>query len=344
MAVVRPNAIERLLKQNDKAIRAFLVYGTDPGAVHQCANRIVQAVAGSSNDPFNVAQLSEDQLRDDPGLLADEAQSISMFGGQRVVWLRDAGSQAQKALLSYMEHATGDAVVLCQCGNLAKSSAVRKHFEASKTAAAVPCYPDTAKEVHELITEILAQNNLSIDMDARSVLVTLLGDDRALSVAELDKLALYCHGRASVTVDDILAVCGDASGLSIDGLIDAVLEGYADQALQDYAALMQQTGNPVPILTGLTRHISTLESLRSHVDAGRSADSVVKTARPPVFFKRQAAVTRQLGLWGGSELKRARQAIFQATLKTRQHPALQSEICERCLLSLARNAQAARLH
>jgi DNA polymerase-3 subunit delta len=343
MAVVKPNAIERLVSQPNLATRAFLVFGTDPGAVHDCAARIVTAAAGSTIDPFNVVHLGEEQLKADPALLADEAQAISMFGGQRVLWLRDVGPSSQKALLGYLEQALGDAIIVCECGNLTKSSALRKHFEDSKSAAAVPCYPDTGKDLHDLINRTLASHDLSIDMDVRALLITLLGEDRGVSIAELKKLALYCHGNKTVTVDDILAVCGDASALSIDGLVDAVFEGYADQALQDYAALIQQMTNPAPILSGLGRHISTLEGLRLQVEAGISADSAVRSARPPIFFKRQTPIARQLTLWKSADLKRARKSVFQATQKTRELPGLQIELCERCLLSLARSAQSARL-
>ena len=341
MGIIKSNAVDRFLAARDPKIRAFLVHGSDTGAVHDCASRIVASVTSSADDPFGVTQLGEDILKDDPGRLADEAQAISMFGGQRVVWLRDSGAASQRALARYVEDPLGDAIVVAEAGNLTKAAATRKLFEASKVASAIPCYADSAEDLHNLVSAMLATHKLKIDIDARNALVALLGDDRGLSRSEIEKLALYCHDSEMVTIEDVLAICGDTSAQSADIMIDAAFEGDASAACNKFLSLTEGNPNPSPILSGLARHVTMLEALRLDVDSGKPASVAVKSARPPIFFKRQASISKQLRLWPLADLQRARKSIYQATLQTRQFPALQSELAERCIMSLARTARLA---
>ena len=70
--------------------RVVLLYGEDHGMIRDRAAALVRAVAGSLDDPFLVAELG----REDVGRLADEAASLALTGGRRVVRLREATDAA----------------------------------------------------------------------------------------------------------------------------------------------------------------------------------------------------------------------------------------------------------
>ncbi|PPR23850.1 MAG: hypothetical protein CFH40_00981, partial [Alphaproteobacteria bacterium MarineAlpha10_Bin3] len=70
--------------------RAILVYGTDAGLVLERANALARSVAEDLSDPFLVAEITAASLREEPTRIADEAASISLTGGRRVVRVRDA--------------------------------------------------------------------------------------------------------------------------------------------------------------------------------------------------------------------------------------------------------------
>ncbi len=330
------------MRAPDGTKKCILVFGNEPGAIHDHATRIVQALAGPDADSMNIVQISEDMLKTDPGRLADEAGAISMFGGQRIIWLRDPGTTATRVATGFVASPVGDAVLVIEAGSLAKSSPLRKACEASPVAMAMACYADTAEDLNALISSVLTSHSLRIDNEARMALVALLGENRGQSRSELEKLALYCYGSESVSLDDVAAVCGDTSALSLDTMIDAAFEGDTETACRNFSGLTDIASGASAILTALARHISLLEVLRSEIDGGKSADTAVKSARPPIFFKRQASVARQLRLWTLIRLGTARKAVFDATLLCRQRPILEPELAERCLISLARSAVAAR--
>ena len=61
--------------------RVILLFGDDAGMIRERAEALVRAVAGSLDDPFRVVDLARDEFEN----LPDEAASMSLTGGRRVV-------------------------------------------------------------------------------------------------------------------------------------------------------------------------------------------------------------------------------------------------------------------
>ena len=87
--------------------RVVLLYGEDHGMMRDRAAALVRAVAGSTDDPFLVAELG----REDIGLLAAEAASLALTGGRRVVRLREATDAATDQVAAILKGAAPALVV-----------------------------------------------------------------------------------------------------------------------------------------------------------------------------------------------------------------------------------------
>jgi DNA polymerase-3 subunit delta len=235
---------------------------------------------------------------------------------------------------------TGNLIV-AEAGALAKSAALRNLFEPAQNLWIVPCYEDSAIDLERLIAEELEAKGLSTDVDVRQTLIDLLGSDRRMSRQELAKLALYCDGKTHVTLADVAAVCGDVAELSADDLLNAVFDGAIADADDAFTRLRDSGVSGTGLLTIAASHAARLTRLRVDVERnGRSPEMAVRQARPPVFFKHQPAVQRQLALWDGESLLAASELLGRATRDTRTTAlsALNDQITHRAFLSLARLA------
>lgn len=343
MSELKGSRADAFLKGPDPAVKAVLVHGGDEGLVRERARIVVKAVAGTLDDPFNVATLDDDALASDPGRLADEAQALSLMGGRRVVWVRGAAAGSARALSAYLPEAPGDALIVAEAGTLRKGDKLRRLFEEGGNAVAIACYADGPGELRGLVIDQLGEHGLTIAEDALHRLLAQLGGDRLLSRAEVEKLALYCRGRGEVTLEDVEAVCGDASALALDDLVDAVFEGDLEGADTRFGRLVATGMPPSTIIVAAANHAATLQRLKTQIGPGRSVEAVIRGARPPVFFKRQASIARQLAAWELSALMAAADTLAEAEFKTRDVAALAEAVAGRALLSLARSAQTARL-
>jgi DNA polymerase III subunit delta len=339
MAILKWTGVDSFLRRDAAKAIAVLIYGPDGGTVRERARQLVISVAGSIDDPFAVTRLDDSVLADDPARLADEAQTLSFGGGRKAVWVENAAAGFLKAMPLITSGPAGNLIV-AEAGVLAKSAALRTLFEPAADLWIVPCYEDSALDLERLIAEELDAKGIATDMEVRQALVDLLGADRRMSRQELAKLALYCHGRSHVTLADVEAVCGDVAELSADDLLNAVFDGAIADADGAFTRLRDSGAAGAGLLIMAASHAARLTRLRVDVERGKTPEMAVRQARPPVFFKQQAAMQRQVALWDGESLLAASELLGRATRDTRTTSlsALDDQITHRAFLSLARLA------
>jgi DNA polymerase-3 subunit delta len=224
-----------------------------------------------------------------------------------------------------------------EAGDLRRNAPLRSLCERAKNAAALPCYPDSEKDLARLIDSELRAADLVLKSDARAVLIPLLGGDRVASRNELRKLALYARGRGEVDVDDVTAVVSDASTLALDELVDTAFAGRPAD-LETQLAKVRAAGSPLgSIFFAAQRQLAQLHKWRTAIESGGpfSLDNV----QPPLHFRRKTLVEAALKQWNAARLTAAMAELADAVLASRRTSALASTIAERALLSIAVKAR-----
>ena len=318
-----------------------LVYGPDRGLVSERASHIAKQSGVALDDPFSAVRLDATEIDADPPRLADEAATISMFGGKRLIWIKGAGGpKFVSAVTSLCENPPQDALVLIEAGELKKDSALRKAAEKSPRAVTMPCYPDEGRDVESLIDDMLNQHRLSIDLEARQWLKARLGGDRLASRSELEKLALYATGQNKITLEDARQSAGDVSALSIDAVIEAVMVGNAAAADAAFAKMVAGKQPSALVLTALIRQLQTLLPMRESMERdGQSISTLIGAMRPPLFGPRKDFMERALGNWPAESIARALDRLQNATLEARRKSVLEDDIIRFALLGLASEAK-----
>ena len=303
MVDVKASQADAFIARPNPAQPVVLVFGPDAGLVRERVEALVRNAVDDPSDPFLLARIEADELAANPVRLAEEAQTIPMFGGRRAVWVRASGRYnivpAVEALLGLPAI---EARIVIEAGELRRGTALRNLCERSKNAAAVACYADAERDLARLIDQELREAGLKISSDARSVLLPLLGGDRLASRNELRKLALYARGKPQVEVEDVAAVVANASALAIDAAIDAAFIGKPSQFETEFAKLIAAGTSPNAIVGAVQRYVSELHKLRLKVDAGSSAKALVEAPQSRIHFSRRAAVETTLRLWPSQRL------------------------------------------
>jgi DNA polymerase-3 subunit delta len=338
MAQKKAHEVDAWLVRRDPQKVILLVYGPDRGLVSERARKVADSTGLSAEDPFSVVRIDASEVEQTPGRLIDEARTVPMFSDRRLIWVRNAG--AQKALAEdtkvLAEQPPRDATILIEAGDLKKGSALRSTVEASPHAMALPCYADEGRSVEGLIDEELQRAGLSIALDARQALKRSLGGDRLASRGELEKLTLFAADQKQISLNDVKLAIGDVAALSLDDAIDSVLEGKTADFDIAFARLVAGSGQGASQLLGSAlRQFQALQLMRGTMEAdGRSAASVVASARPPVFFTRRKVVENALARWNADGIVRALTSLQSAVLHTRRRPDLAEAIARQALLAV----------
>ncbi len=315
--------------------RVVLLYGDDVGMIRDRSAALVRVVAGSLDDPFLVAELN----RDEAGRLIEEAASLPLTGGRRVVRLRDVGDAVTGAISNLLQGAA-PALVILEAPGLASRSRLRSLIEAAPDGAAIGCYPEEGRALEETIKATLMEAGVSVDSDAVAWLSVQLGSDQASTRQELEKLALFVGRGGRVDLDAASTCVGDLAGLSLDDALFAATAG--DVAMTDRALelALAEGAAPVGVLRAGQLHLQRLHRARLAVDEGLSASDAAKAVRPPVFFRRLGAFSRALGLWPSSALLAAMSGLAEAERACKRTGAPDFALARNAILALARRAAA----
>jgi DNA polymerase III subunit delta len=336
--------VEPFIRNPDSSIVAALLYGPDHGLIRERADRLATSVAGDASDPFRVAELSAESLKDDTARLADEAAAIPFSGGRRVVRVRDGKDTLVDAVRNLLETGGGGGMVIIEAGELGPRSPLRQTFETAPRAVALACYLDEGEALRKVISEALAGHGLLVADDAADLLEALLGADRGLTRNEIEKLALYKGEPGRVSAEDVLAVVSGAASVSFDAMAYAACDGN-DAALDRGLTSAYAEGlQAIPLLRAVARHLLRLLQGRSAMARGASAVQAVESLKPPVFFRMQPAFRRQLDCWRPATIARALIIIIEAEMDCKETGAPQELLCHRALLNLCQLARSGRQH
>lgn len=333
--------IDGFLRRPDPQIRAVLLYGPDAGLVRERADMLARAICPELHDPFRVAELTGALLAADPARLVDEAAQISLMGGRRVIRVREAGDALAALFSRFLPDSAGDGLVIVEAGDLPGRSALRRAFDEAPRGAAIGCYPDNARDLAAVTRETFAARHIVASRDAIEFLVGHLGGDRLLTRSELEKLSLYAGDGGRIELADAQAVVSDSAALSLDDAVLAAAEGDAAALDRALARVFQEGESAVAIIRALLRHLQRLHVLSAQVGAGGSIDTVIRSARPPIFFKQQDSYRRQLTRWNEARLRDALDRLAEAEFRMKQTGLPAETLCREAMFAVAPMARGA---
>jgi len=331
--------IAAFLQRPDRTIRAVLLYGPDTGLVRERAETLARTVCPDLKDPFRVADLSGSTLAADPARLADEAAQMSLIGGRRVVRVRDAADRLSRLFAGFLDTAPGDGFIVVEAGDLPGSSGLRRVFDISPHAAAIGCYPDTPRDRAAVIRDTLHAHRISASGEAIQYLIEHLGSDRLLTRAELEKLTLYAGEGGRIELDDVRFSIGDSAALATDDAVMAAAEGDAARVDRVLDRVFQEGESAVSVARAMLRHLQRLHMLAARLAGGAAVAEVVRSARPPIFYRQEDSFRRQLALWNEAGLRVQLDRLAQAELHMKLTGLPAEAVCREAMLGIAQAAR-----
>lgn len=339
MAAIRPAEVDAVLSRIDPLRPIIMLFGPDSGLVRERARAYLARATAGSDDPFGLIRLDGDELAGNPFRLVEEASTIALFGGRRVISLRTGSKNIVPALEPVLADPPAGTIIVVEAGDLKKGAPLRALGESSPRVAAIACYADTDRDIARLIDTMVTEAGLSIERDARADLMTLLGGDRLASRGEIAKLILYATGETRITGAHVRAIVGDASNLALDDISDAALAGSGRDAAAAFAKAIGEGLRPDAVLGAASRSAQALHLLRVNVEAGAGIERAIEGARPAIHFRRKPLVETALRSWTAARLSAAFVTLDDALLAARRNAVLAPAIAERALLNLAQAAR-----
>jgi len=331
MVAIKKSDAEKFLAAPPAAVFLFLLHGADAGLVRESALRIVARRVDDRHDPFQYIELSGDTIAGDPLTLVDEANTIPMFGGRRAILVDTTAKSIAPAIEMLLAAPPQDCAIIVTAGALRKDAPLRKLCEGAKSAAAIDCAPDSEADVRALIDKSLAEAGLAIAPEARALLQEALGEDRMMSRAELQKLALYMHGRDEIEAADVATIVAHASTLATDAATLDAFSGEMRAAGADFDDALAKGADPTQMIANALRYALSLHR-------GRIAGGAMTVKRGGFFSAPDRIIETHLKLWSAQRLLAIVETLRAAQTRARAHADMAPVEAARALMNIARTA------
>ncbi len=290
------------LKSPDAQTKAVLLYGPDAGLVRERSRAIAATILGKDSDPVNRVELSADQVKADPACLRDELCAMSLMGGRRLVVMRDVADKLAATIENALDGLNTTTYLIIEAEELSASSPLRQMFERAQDLAALACYRDEGRSLEDVVRTALAHHGLRATSDAMQYLVAHLGNDRGITLSEMEKIALYMGEQKEVTLDTAMRLIGHNAAESMEDICHAVACGNVKEAQALLNRLLYEGTQPVAIIRSLLRHFQRLDIAAAHIASGQTVEGALSALRPPVFFKYVPPTKRALSLFNARTL------------------------------------------
>jgi DNA polymerase-3 subunit delta len=326
----------RFLARPSAEMAGILLHGPDAMRIALKRAALIEALVGpDAAAEMRLTRLAGGDLRRDPAAVSDAMRATGFFPGPRAVLVEDATDAAAPALRAALEDwRAGDATLVVAAGNLGPGSALRKAFEAARTAAAIGVYADPPGR-DEVEAALAAQGLAATDRDAfgavDALAQTLDPGDFAQFVA---KLALYKRSDpAPLSPEDVAACAPPPPEAEVDEVVALAADGAAGPLALAFRTLAARGGSPTALTIAAGRYF---RSLHAAAVAADGAEAALSRARPPVFGPRRARMAAQARALGEIELEKALGLIVEAELALRSSRPLPGQaLVERLFIRLA---------
>lgn len=332
-----PRDVGAWLRTPEKQHRAALVYGPDAGLIGERGKQIAKAVLGEG-DAFGLKELTEAQLKDDGALLMDELCAYSLMGGKRLVLLRDGGDKSTKLLEEALALSEPQAYLLVLSDDLGPRSSLRLLFEKHPQTVAIACYKDDERDIAAMVQETLRSRGIQYDNDVIPYLTRSLGNDRRVTLNEIDKILLYLGDEKRLTLEIAAELVANNQEVGMDDVCQAVAGGEVAKLDRALESLFRENTQPVMILRMVQNYFQRLHQVQSKLAAGESLERVMMQLRPPVFYKHQSAFTRHVKRWESGKALGAMEQLFLAEKSVKSSAAAPNLLCAHALTELALKA------
>lgn len=286
MRLRRPEDLDRQLASGLAPV--YLISGDEPLLVQEAADAVRAAAREAGIDEREVFHVESGF---DWQEMLQSAGAMSLFSSRRMIELRmrsaAPGKDGGAALAEWVEHATGDDILLILMPRLDQRSQKTRWYGALEQAGVhLPVWPVALEEMPRWLRGRLQREGVRLDDEAMELLAARVEGNLLAAAQTVTRLALAAH-EGTWTAPELLEVLGDDARYTPFELADRMLAADAEQAHRILSTLRAEGTEPLAIVGVLAREMRMLRALRAAQETGRLG-AEMKNQR--VFQRRQDLV------------------------------------------------------
>ena len=240
----------------------YLLYGTKDFSIDEKIKKLVSGFLDIKKYDLSVDSIKE---------VIEDAETYSLFGDKKAIVIENsnvflAGQSSSDELEKYLSNINPYSVLIfvCRFEKIDSRKKITKLIQKNGKVFEFNSDLDLSVYVKELF------NGFNIKNDDLNLFIDRVGSNPLILQNEVQKLILYKDGDVNISRDDILNVSVKSNNFDIFKLIDYILTGKKDLAIEMYHNMLLINEEPLKILVMLANQFRIIYQAKELMFKGYS--------------------------------------------------------------------------
>jgi len=315
----------------------YAVTGNEVFLKRRAMDQIVQDVLGNADRSLTLAEYDCATTTVEASSVLDDLRTLPFLADRRLVVVRDADkfiTAYRYALEKYAANPSPTGVLLIECKSLPAKTRLHKLItNVGKVLKfdAIPAYKVPAW----LTSHAKEAYGVQLESRAAAKLVDLVGPELGLLDAELQKCALYTHGRNRITLEDVEALVGHQKEEQVWDILAAIGEGDTRKALTQWEEVWQTDRTAeMRAIAGIAITVRRLLKAKRTEEAGASTGELMRE----LWIRDEQQLRRQLSAFTTADVEEMLSQLLAADVAAKTGMTSVRTSIERIILDMSRRA------
>lgn len=277
--------------------KAILLYGNDESSINTKFKKIIH---NFEENKYSLIDISQENLKANPTILAENFFALSLFDGKNVITLRLL--ERENDYSKYIENLfneninNSDNFIIITAGDLDKTSSLIKLTDKIKQIANIICYEEVNWNIPIFITECLSKENFIFNNDTVTYINNNLGTNKLIIENEIKKLSLYKGDDRHLSLADTKKCINDVANFNLNELINNFCSFKKEEFFRLLYKFFQEKNNFVMFCRMLINYFLQLQKMRTSIEKNKlSIDLVIEQEK--IFWKQKNFIKYHLQKW-----------------------------------------------
>ena len=297
---INPLFYEDNLKNKSQNINIIFLYGTNTGLVDLMYKKTLEILKVDTKDPFNVSKIDGNDFKNNPSLLHDNINTLSLFSDKRLIFLDlmhiSINKNLETVILEAVKIENKNYLLIIRASDLKISSFV-KYFQNVNNAILVPCYEENINTINSKVSDLLFKHKISFKKDFVKNLILKFSSNSLINEMEIEKLDIFLTNNNNVTEEMIFTLLSKNDETNLNKIIENCSNGNTSVALSAFENTYENQTTSITLIRMFVNHFKLVEKILLLVKNYNDLSYVVENISPPIFFKKKEFIIFQCKLW-----------------------------------------------
>lgn len=282
------------IKSNKNGL--ILFYGKNEGFKKEVLNEITKKKQ-------KIFTYDEKEILDKEDFFYENLFSGSLFNEEKTIIIKRATDRLMKIIDNVISKELNDIKIIINSDNLEKKSKLRIFFEKSKKHICVPFYLDNEQTLSRIVINFLKDKQILISQENINLIVNKCNGDRQTLFNELQKIEAFVKSGKKLTLENLTKIINLTENHSITELVDNCLAKNQRRTVNILNENNFVNEDCIIIIRIFLNKAKKILTLAAELNKGKDINSVISSARPPIFWKDKDITKKQILKWSPEKMR-----------------------------------------